>query len=114
MDLNFGGVEQLERFAEQRPEEPWLRFILLLGYIRHRHSQTALRSIETHALWIIEHATDSSITGELGLLLFKSFQDNGAFYERAKRLWTAALAAHPRDLTILGNAAQFFCALTLS
>jgi hypothetical protein len=105
--LDLWEAEQLEPFVGPGREDLWLRIILLGCYLWHRDSQTAVTSSKAHALWIIENAPGLYIAG----LLSNNFEEKGDSYERAKQLWSAALVANPRDLTILSNAALFFLRL---
>jgi hypothetical protein len=100
-------AERFEQEAERQGDDCALHLLLLGQYFLPATLVESARSARhRHILWLIEHAPRTLSTGGPPADLHP--ESDGDAYAQAKQLWLKQVEANQTDLTILGNAAQFF------
>lgn len=100
-------VKNLEDQLKANPKDLSSRTELLGYYFQKQFESGHFRQArQTHILWIIQNRPESEVAGlpqvQLNPLL------DGETYDKAKSLWLEQTKIRDKDLTILGNAANFF------
>jgi tetratricopeptide (TPR) repeat protein len=91
----------LEAKLVENPEDFSARRDLLMAYfVSNRQARIK------HVLWVIEHHPEFSAGGFSPYLSFVPSMD-GAAYEQGKELWLKYVQQNPKNVTFLGNAADY-------
>jgi len=90
----------------EHPDDLFARTSLLGYYGASRNwSQHAKEEFRRHSCWIIKNRPDAAIAGVPIATVTPMTDPDG--YREAKQLWSEQTKAHPQDVAILANAAQF-------
>ena len=119
--LTRADVAGFERQLEGDPKNPKLHCLLachyawwrlglldfvLISLSSRRWMPARLKQHEKHALWIIEHVPEDSVTRQQYVLFDRRTNPTG--YARAKVLWKRIADENQSNLRVLLNAANFF------
>lgn len=105
--LQIDEVNNLEAHFQRDPHDLAARSLLLVYYFKRDpvlHQEQVRR--RHHILWIIRNAPKSDVAGSPFCEIHPRLDPAG--YTEAKRQWCIQIDAHPKDVSILENAARFF------
>lgn len=80
----------------------------LLGYYMHLqplNDPSGLEAKREHVLWFVQNTPDADVLGDLAGMIFGVLDPIG--YSKVKEAWLTQLERSPKNLTMLGNAANF-------
>lgn len=98
---------KMERFLKQHPKDTDYRLQLLNYYFWSMiKTPSAHAEHERHVFWVIQNLPGEAIAGAPPMSLIPELEAKAI--PKAKKLWKEQLAAHPRNMKILENAATFF------
>lgn len=104
LKLDDGQARALEDTVNAKPDDLDARSKLLGYYSMKRFgSEVAKVARQGHVLWIVEHRPGAEIAGTPFAQLDPVI--DGDAYETAKALWSKEVEAHPKDASVLRNAA---------
>ncbi len=105
--LSDDAARKAEEQLQTNPDDLSLRSRLLEYYSSKQfESRTARKVWQRHVLWLIEHHPEAAVLGQpYGEL--DSILDGEAFVQ-GKKLWLKHVEEEPKNLDILGNAADYF------
>jgi len=100
-------AEALEVRLKEQPVDVVSRTQLLGYYFGKQYGNQAFKkAVETHVLWLIEHAPDAGVLGLPYGQLNKHL--NAKAYQQGKAAWLVQLEKRGDDVAILKNAAAYF------
>jgi tetratricopeptide (TPR) repeat protein len=107
MSLSAANAAKLESKLIKDPEDIVSRTKLLGYYARHRNKSKVVRQArQKHILWLVRHHPHISLPGSALFFLSLDQRLDGPVYKQAKALWMSQVKANPKNLAIIGNAAE--------
>jgi tetratricopeptide (TPR) repeat protein len=105
-DLTPDQVREMEAALEKKPDDLSARTKLLGYYFTRRASDPASAAAQQkHVVWIIKNRPDAAIAGTPFCSVIRTDKEKVA---EATDLWLKQIKAHPGDIPVLANAANFF------
>ena len=105
--LSDDAAKKAEEQLRANPDDLSLRTKLLGYYTSKQFESEAARKVrQSHVLWVIEHRPEAAVAG-LPQGQLDPITDGEAF-SQGKQLWLKHVEANPKNLNILGNAANYF------
>lgn len=80
----------------------------LLGYYTHLqplHDPSGLEAKREHVLWFVQKSPEADVLGDTAVMILGLFDPIG--YAKVKEAWMTQLERNPKNVTMLGNAANF-------
>ena len=103
--LSSQDADDLEAKLKANPNDLSIRAILL-GYYFGKDERPIIETRQNHILWVIENHPESELAGrpecEVNQFL------NQEHFSQAKKTWLNQLELHKNEVTVVGNAANFF------
>ena len=97
-------ADLLEKKLVEEPNDLDSR-LQLLGYYKGKMNEKLFALRKKHILWFIENRPSDAVFATSYVQVDRRFEDES--YAEAMKLWDAQIEKHPKDPSILSNAARF-------
>ena len=106
-ELTHEEAKLLEENLKNNPNDVSSR-TQLLGYYMHLqplHDPSGLEAKRKHVLWFVQNSPEADVLGDPTGMILGIFDPTG--YSKVKEAWMTQLERNPKNVTMLGNAANF-------